>query len=134
MRQSYTGKENVTKDNTKVRMRVRQGAFRFPPNIVQVEYDIFKRGENIPRGEHIFCAYCGREITMFHVERCRIVMVDRHVRVTTTDDEFYFYCLPYLRCMEDRKKGIISQGIKAMPIQYTGVENYELQDLFPEGS
>ena len=109
---------------------VKHGAFRYPDNVISVEHDIFKRGENIPRNEHIFCAYCGREITMFHVERCRVVCIDRHIRVITSDDEIMYYCLPYERCMEDRKKGVISQGIKTNLKQYVGVTEYGLQDLW----
>lgn len=112
------------------RYRVKHGAFRFVNNVRHIEHDIFKRGDNIPLNEHIFCQYCGREITHFHVERARTICLHRHIRVTTTDDEFLYYCLPYEKCMDERKIGILSQGIKVLPKQYIGVNEHELQDLW----
>lgn len=116
--------------NNNVQFNIKHGAFRYPHNVMRIDIDVIERGANVPYNEHLFCAHCGREITMFHVERCRVVMIDRHIRVMTDDDEIMYYCLPYERCMEDRKKGIISQGVKIKPKQYLGVTEYEVQDLW----
>ena len=124
-------KNNSHQRGHKHRYRIKHGAFRYPDDVVYIEVNPYEQGANSPARAHIFCAHCGREITYYHVERARPVIIDRHVRVTQSTSEQLYYCLPYERCMTDRKIGIISQRIKTKAKQYTGgAREYGFDELW----
>lgn len=119
------------RDSSK-RYNIKHGAFRFPHNTVDISLNPYRQGQNVPGSEHIFCAHCGREITYYHMERQRTIFLDRQARVVTADGEIFYYCLPYERCMRDRKVSVISKRLNLNTEHYTGKrrEHYEFSDLW----